>query len=153
MQLSEIPREASDRGIWWHIVGFALAGALCLVILEEFAGSDSRFYRYFATAVTDLYWALVIMLAGLIDRGRSMFETKMEIRRAARAKLREEERRKGRKEGRQEGRQEGKEETLRELAEILQRYAVRDEATGRVTIELPPELAAFLGDPAADRQG
>ena len=144
MQVSEIPREASDRGIWWHIVGFTLAGALCLVILEEFVGSDSRLYRYFATAVTDLYWALVIVLAGLIDRGRSMFETKMEIRRAARAKLREEERRKGR--------QEGKEETLRELAEILLRYAVRDEATGRVILELPPELAAFLDDPAAERR-
>ena len=144
MQVSEIPRAASDRGIWWHIVGFALAGALCLAILEEFAGSDARPYRYFATAVTDLYWALVIVLAGLIDRGRSMFETKMEIRRAARANLREEERRKGRQEGRQA--------TLRELAEMLQRYAVRDEATGRVILELPPELAAILEDPPAERQ-
>lgn len=69
MALSEVPRAAADRGIWWHIIGFTLAGALCLVILEEFSGSDSRLYRYFATAVTDLYWALAIPLAGLNRRG------------------------------------------------------------------------------------
>ena len=131
MALSEIPRAAADRGIWWHIVGFTLTGVLCLVILEEFSGSDSRLYRYFATAVTDLYWALVIVLAGLIDRGRNMFETKAEIRQAARAKLLEKERRKVR----------------REVAEMLRRYAVRDEATGRVTLDLPPEVAAFLDPP------
>ena len=127
MALSEIPREVADRGIWWQIIGFALVGALCLVILEEFSGSDSRLYRYFAAAVTDLYWALVIVLAGLIDRGRSMFETKAEIRRAARAKLIEKER--------------------REVAEMLLRHAVRDEATGRITLEPAPEVAAFLYPP------
>ena len=146
MALSEIPREVADRGIWWQIIGFTLVGALCLVILVEFSGSDSRLYRYFAAAVTDLYWALVIVLAGLIDRGRSMFETKAEIRRAARARVRE------------EGRQEGQEETRREVAEMLRQYAVRDEATGHVTLTLPPEVAAFLEPsrsepPGASRRG
>ena len=141
MTLSEVPRAAADRGIWWHIIGFTLAGALCLVILEEFSGSDSRLYRYFATAVTDLYWALVIVLAGLIDRGRNMFETKAEIRRAARAKLLEKEHRKARQ------------ETLREVAEMLRRYAVRDEATGHITLELTPEVAAIFDPPDSGRPG
>ena len=51
-----------------------------------------------------------------------MFETKAEIRRAARARLWEE----GRQEGIQEGRQEGQQETLREVSETLRRHAVTD---------------------------
>ena len=61
-----------------------------------------------------------------------MFETRMQIRRAARAKVREE--------GRREGR--------RAIVEVLRRYAVRDEATGRIVLELTPEVeAALLNDP------
>ena len=153
MALSEIPREVADRGIWWQIIGFTLVGAICLVILVEFAGSDSRLYRYFAAAVTDLYWALVIVLAGLIDRGRSMFETKAEIRRAARARVWEDGRQKGQQEGEQKGRKEGQEETRRELTETLRRHAVRDEATGRVTLELTPEIAALLAPPDSGSPG
>ena len=153
MALSEIPREVADRGIWWHIVGFTLTCALCLVILVEFSGSDSRLYRYFATAVTDLYWALVIVLAGLIDRGRNMFETKAQIRQAARARVWEDGRQEGQKEGEQKGRQEGQEETFRAVAEMLRRHAVRDEATGRVTLELTPEIAALLEPPDSGSPG
>ena len=65
-----------------------------------------------------------------------MFETRMQIRRAARAKVRAEGRREGRKEGR------------RAIVEVLRRYAVRDEATGRIVLELTPEVeAALLNDP------
>ena len=65
-----------------------------------------------------------------------MFETRMQIRRAARAKVRAEGRREGRKEGR------------RAIVDVLRRYAVRDEATGRIVLELTPELeAALLNDP------
>ena len=149
MALSEIPREVADRGIWWQIIGFTLVGALCLVILVEFAGSDSKLYRYFAAAVTDLYWALVIVLAGLIDRGRSMFETKAEIRRAARARVWEE----GRQEGQKEGEQKGRQETRSEVGEMLRRHAVRDEATGRITLELTPEIAALLEPPDSGSPG
>ena len=76
-----------DRGIWWQIVGFTLVGCVSLAILEVFAGSEFWAYRYFTTAVTRLYWAFVIPLAGLFEEARKMFETKMEIRRAARAKM------------------------------------------------------------------
>ena len=67
-----------------------------------------------------------------------MFETKAEIRRAARARVRE------------EGRREGQEETRRELTEMLRRHAVRDEATGHITLELTPEVAAFLYPPGSE---
>ena len=140
MKASEVPRQMADRGVWWHVVGFAIAGAICLVILEEFAGSDAMAYRYFETTIDRLYWALAVVLAGLIDRGRHMFETRMQIRRAARAKVREEGRREGRKEGRQEGRTEGRRDAL----DALRRHAVRDEATGRIVLELTPEVEAAL---------
>jgi len=144
MKASEVPRQMADRGVWWHVIGFAIAGAICLVILEEFAGSDAKAYRYFETTIDRLYWALAVVLAGLIDRGRHMFETRMQIRRAARAKVREE----GRREGRQEGRQEGRTEGRRDALDALRRHAVRDEATGRIVLELTPEVeAALLNDP------
>ncbi len=163
MKASEVPRQMADRGVWWHVVGFAIAGAICLVILEEFAGSDAMAYRYFETTIDRLYWALAVVLAGLIDRGRHMFETKMQIRRAARAKVREEGRREGRKEGRQEGRTEGREEGRTEgrqegrtegrqdALDALRRYAVRDEATGRIVLELTPEVEAALLNGPDDR--
>ena len=153
MKASEVPRQMADRGVWWHVVGFAIAGAICLVILEEFAGSDARAYRYFETTIDRLYWALAVVLAGLIDRGRHMFETRMQIRRAARAKVREEGRREGRKEGRQEGRTEGREEGRRDALDALRRYAVRDEATGRIVLalELTPEVEAALLNGPDDR--
>ncbi len=108
-----------DRGIWWQIAGFTLVGRCCLAVLEVFKGSEAVAFRCFETAVTRLYWALVIPIAGLIDEARKMFEDKMEIRRAARAKAltkaRADERR------RYNGRME----------EAKRRFGVRDESTGR----------------------
>ena len=149
MKASEVPRQMADRGVWWHVIGFAIAGAISLVILEEFAGSDAMAYRYFETTIDRLYWALAVVLAGLIDRGRHMFETRMQIRRAARAKVREEGRREGRKEGRTEGRTEGRQDAL----DALRRHAVRDEATGRIVLELEltPEVEAALLNGPDDR--
>ena len=68
-----------------------------------------------------------------------MFETRMQIRRAARAKVRAEGRREGRKEGR------------RAIVDVLRRYAVRDEATGRIVLELTPEVEAALLNGPDDR--
>ena len=167
MKASEVPRQMADRGVWWHVIGFAIAGAICLVILEEFAGSDAKGYRYFETTIDRLYWALAVVLAGLIDRGRHMFETRMQIRQAARAKVREEGRREGRTEGRQEGRTEGRQEGRtegrqegrtegrqegrRDVLDALRRHAVRDEATGRIVLELTPEVEAALLNGPDDR--
>ena len=88
-----------------------------------------------------------------------MFETRMQIRRAARAKVRAEGRREGRKEGctegreegRAEGRQEGKLEGRRAIVNVLRRHAMRDEATGRIVLELTPEVEAALLNGPDDR--
>ena len=64
-----------------------------------------------------------------------MFETKAQIRQAARARMREE----------------GRQETLREVSEMLRRHVVTDEATGRVTLELTPEIAALIAPPDSGR--
>ena len=62
-----------------------------------------------------------------------MFETRMQIRQAARAKVRA------------EGR--------RDVVDALRRYAVRDEATGRIVLELEltPEVEAALLNGPDDR--
>ena len=124
--------QISDRGIWWQIIGFTVVGGGCLAILEVFAGSEFWAYQWFETAATRLYWAFVIPLAGLFDEARKMFETKMEIRRAARekalAKVRLEERQ----------RFDGL------MAEARQRFGVRDETTGVMTLPLTPEVEDFL---------
>ena len=154
MQVSEATISLPDRGVWWHIAGFTLAGGICLVILEEFAGSDAKAYQYFETAVTRLYWALVIILAGLIDRGRKMFETRTEIRRVAReqalAKARREGLQEGIREGRREGIQEAGQHHDRRMAAALQRFGVRDEASGDLILRITPEVAQFLRGDADD---
>ena len=60
-----------------------------------------------------------------------MFETRMQIRQAARAKVRA------------EGR--------RDVVDAMRRYAVRDEATGRIVLELTPEVEAALLNGPDDR--
>ena len=136
MRISETTNSLPDRGVWWHVAGFTLAGGICLVILEEFAGSDAKAYQYFETAVTRLYWALVIILAGLIDRGRKMFETKMEIRRAAREQALAK--------ARQEGIREAAQRRDNLMTAALQRFGVRDEVSGSLMLIMTPEVEQFL---------
>ena len=119
MRAAELSRGLSDRGVWWQIIGFTLVGCASLAVLEVFAGSEFWAYRWFTTAVTRLYWAFMIPLAGLFDEARKMFETKMEIRRAARAKALAKERDKGRREERQKYNS--------RVDEALQRFQVSEE--------------------------
>ena len=136
MQTSEL----ADRGIWWQVTGFTLVGCTSLAILELYAGSDAVAYQWFETAVTRLYWAFVVTLAGAFDGGQKLFGKVSETRRAVREKIRE----KGRQEGRQEGRKQGHQERQRELSALLRRHATRDPATGRIMLESTPEVEALL---------
>ena len=144
MRQPERSGQIPDRGIWWQIIGFTVVGGGCLAILEVFAGSEFWAFQWFETTVTKLYWAFVIPLAGLFDEARKMFETKMEIRRAARAKALAQEREKGMREGIREGMS----RYSNRMAEARLRFGVRDEETGVVTLALTPEVEDFLsGEP------
>ena len=97
----------------------------------------------FETAVTRLYWAFLIPLAGLFDGGRKLFEKRSEIRRAVREKIRE------------EGRQEGRQDEAQRVRKLLRSVVVQDDATGSSTFSVTPkELETLLnggGDDATHR--
>lgn len=114
MRASEIPGELVDRGIYWQIAGFAVFACASVTILAEFVGSDSRAFLYFEIAVTKLYWALIIPLAGLFDGGRKLFEKMSDIKAKRKQRWLDE----GRREGRQEGRRLERERMRRELEEL-----------------------------------
>lgn len=126
MSRPELPNELVDRGIYWQLGGFTLVALASMAILAEFVGSDSRAFLYFEIAVTKLYWAFVIPLAGLFDGVRKMFEKMSEIR----AKRRERWLDEGRREGRREGRQMEREQVREELA--------------RLGVDLPQEVVDYL---------
>ena len=83
----ETASSTSERGIGWQAFGFAVVGCAGVAILELWSESGYWVYQSFETAVTRLYWAFVVPLAALFDWGRKMFETRREIREAARAKV------------------------------------------------------------------
>ena len=137
MRTPEWPNELAERGIWWQVAGFALMGCASLAILREFAGSEARAYQYFDTAVTQLYWAFVIPLAGLFDGVRRMFEKRSEIRRAVREKIR------------QEGLEQGRLEEKRRLRNALRDLMAQQDSAGATTFSITREQFESIinGDP------
>lgn len=80
MELSDLPGELVERGIWWQIGGFTVVSAASVALLVEFDGSGSRAFRYFEAAVKTMYWANVFVLIGLFEGVRRMFEKASELR-------------------------------------------------------------------------
>ena len=115
MRSSDLPNELIDRGIYWQVGGFTLVAVAGVAILAEFSGSELRAFIYFEIAVTRLYWALVIPLAGLFDGTRKMFEKMSDIRAKRRQRWLEE--------GRREERETLREE-LRRLGVTLPQEAI-----------------------------
>ena len=101
MRSSDLPSELIDRGIYWQMGGFTLVAVASVAVLAEFSGSELRAFIYFEIAVTRLYWALVIPLAGLFDGVRKMFEKMSDIRAKRRQRWLEEGRREGRRQERE----------------------------------------------------
>lgn len=134
MSGSELPNELIDRGIYWQVGGFTLVALGSMVVLAEFAGSDSRAFLYFEIAVTNLYWAFVIPLAGAFDGVRKMFEKMSEYRAKRKARWIDEGRREGRREGLREGRREGRRVERERMLEEMERLGVA----------LPQEAVAYL---------
>ena len=129
-----MPKELSDRGIWWQVAGFTIVFLSSLAVLVEFEGADARAYRYLETAIKGPYWALAISLAGLFEGVRRMFEKASEIRAAYREKLVAKTMAKGRKAGIAEH-----SDLLREA---YRRFGV--EQDGAMTLPLTPEVEQFL---------
>ena len=164
MSLSDLPNELSDRGIWWQVVGFAIAGCASVAILQIWDGSNCWAYRSFEIAVKDLYWMFVLPLAGLIEGVRKLFEKASEIRAVQREKMvrraiekgleqgreqgLEQGREQGLEQGREQGLEQGRKQALSQLRALL-RDAPQDPTTGAITIT--QEAAAdLLGEPPND---
>ena len=86
MQIEEIASTLEERGIAWQAVGFALIGIVSVPLLWIYSEADHWTIGFYRIAVTQLNWAFAIAIAVTIERLRKMFETKTEIRRAARQK-------------------------------------------------------------------
>ena len=87
MTLENAASTLEERGIVWQGIGFAAFGALSLPILWIYSEADHWTIGVYRIAVTQLSWAFVVSIALIIERVRRMFETKTEIRRAAREKF------------------------------------------------------------------
>ena len=144
MSLSDLPSELGERGIWWHVAGFAIVGGVSVAVLQIWEGSDFWVYRSFEIATKDLYWLFVLPLAGVIEGARKMFEKASEIRAAQRAKMMERALTRGRREGREEGRKEGREELRKRLRKAADQFRQTDPETGAVTFTLTPEDVDIL---------
>ena len=146
MSLSELPNELSERGIWWQVGGFAIAGCASVAVLQIWEGSDCWACRSFEIAVKDLYWMFVLPMAGLFEGVRKLFEKASEIRAAQREKMLRKAHAKGRTEGHTEGRKEGRKEALAGVRSRLQSAAIKkDPATGAITLS-PEDLEYLLGE-------
>ena len=107
-----------ERGIVWQAIGFALIGIVSVTVLTVYSEADYLAVEIYRLAATELNWPFIAIIALAIDKVRKMFETRTEIRKAAREKAiekwLEESREDGHKEGRQEGHKEGRQEGHRE---------------------------------------
>jgi GGDEF domain-containing protein len=80
LELSDLPGELVERGVWWQIAGFAIVSAASAALLVEFEGAETRAYRYLEAAVKTMYWANVFVLIGLFEGVRRMFERVSDLR-------------------------------------------------------------------------
>ncbi len=134
MNLSDLPNELSERGIWWQVGGFTITGCVSVAILQIWEGSDFWAYHSFKIAAKDLYWLFILPLAGAIEGVRKLFEKASAIRAAQRAKIRER--------GREEGRKAALAEVRDRLHSAAEQFQQKDLATGAPI--LTPEVIDFL---------
>ena len=134
MDLSDLPGELVERGVWWQIAGFAIVSTVSTVLLVWFEGSGALAYRCLETAVKTMYWANVFVLVGLFEGVRRMFEKASELR----ARYREQAERRAMERGIRRGREEARDR--REKA--LERFGI--EVNGVRALPDTPEVQRFL---------
>ena len=126
MQIEEIASTLEERGVMWQAVGFALIGIVSVPMLWIYSEADHWTIGFYRIAAIQLNWAFAIAIAVTIERLRKMFETKTEIRRAARQKaINEAEKR---------GLDEGEHRATERMMSILDKHG----------IQLPPEAEAEI---------
>ena len=84
---NEVPFKLNERGILWQIAGFAIVGVATTSTLAIYSEANVLPFRFLEIATTKVSWAFVPAVAFIADRSRKMFETRSEIREAARRKV------------------------------------------------------------------
>lgn len=138
MEMSDLPGELVERGIWWQIGGFVVVSAASVALLVEFEGSGTRAFRYFEAAVRTMYWANVFVLIGLFEGVRRMFEKASELR----ARYREQAERRATERGIKRGIKQGEERQRARRREAISRFGV--EVDGVTMLPDTPEVREFL---------
>ena len=85
MTIEEITSSLEERGVAWQAVTFALIGTVTLTALSVYSDSQHWTITTPRLAATQLQWAFIPIIVFSVERIRKMFETKTEIRKAARA--------------------------------------------------------------------
>ena len=87
MSIEGLTATLEERGLIWQGSGFASIGVTSLVLLSVYSEADHWSIGIYRLAVTQLNWAFVLAIALAIEKVRRMFETRTEIRKAARAEF------------------------------------------------------------------
>ena len=83
METAGTTSHASERGVGFQALGFAVVGCAGVAILQLWSESGSWAYQSFETAVSRLYWAFVVPLAARFDWGEGCSRRVRRFRRAA----------------------------------------------------------------------
>ena len=86
MTLESVTSTLEERGIVWQGVGFAAIGAISVPLLSIYSEADHWSIGVYSLAMTQFNWAFALAIGLVIEGVRRMFETRTEIRRAARTK-------------------------------------------------------------------
>ena len=117
MSIEEITSSLEERGVAWQAVTFALIGAVTLTALSVYSDSQHWTINTHRLAATQLHWAFIPIIVFSVERIRKMFETKTEIRKAARAQAIA----KAREEGEERGIRAGEERIRAIRAKMIKR--------------------------------
>ena len=139
MTIEGLTSTLEERGVVWQGSGFALIGAVSLFLLWIYSEAGHWSIEIYRLAVTQLSWAFVVAIALAIEGVRKMFETKTEIRKAARERFIAKAVEKGEKRGEQQGEQRATER----MKAILRKHDV----------ELPPEAIRELFENGSSSKG
>ena len=137
MSIEEITSSLEERGVAWQAVTFALIGAVTLTALSVYSDSQHWTINTPRLAATQLQWAFIPIIVFSVERIRKMFETKTEIRKAARAQAIAKAREEGVRVGEEQGVRIGEERGIR-VGEGIAEERIRAKMIKR-GIELSPE--------------